>query len=68
MGWENLMIAAEYDGDQHRKDRTQYVKDMRVLRKLGRMGWIVIRVIKEDRDDEVVRRVHTALTSRGWKP
>jgi hypothetical protein len=39
---------------------------MRVLRKLAELGWIIIRVIKEDRDDEIIRRVHDALTSRGW--
>jgi hypothetical protein len=68
MAWEEFMVAAEYDGDQHRTSRPQYVKDMRVLRKLARMGWIVIRVIKEDRDDDIVERAWTALVSRGWRP
>ena len=68
MGWEEFMVAAEYDGDQHRTSRPQYVKDVRVLPKLERMGWIVIRVLKEDRDDEVIDRARTALTSRGWRP
>jgi hypothetical protein len=68
MAWEEFMVAAEYDGDQHRTSRSQYVKDMRVLRKLARMGWIVIRVIKEDRDDDIVERAWTALESRGWRP
>ena len=68
MGWEEFMVAAEYDGDQHRTSRPQYVKDVRVLPKLERMGWIVIRVLKEDRDDEVIDRARTALISRGWRP
>jgi hypothetical protein len=68
MAWEEFMVAAEYDGDQHRTSRAQYVKDMRVLAKLAAMGWIVIRAIKEDRDDEVVERAWTALVSRGWRP
>jgi hypothetical protein len=68
MGWEDYLVAVEYDGDQHRTDRTQYVKDMRVLRVLEQLGWIVIRVIKEDRDYEVVDRVRKALISRGWRP
>jgi very-short-patch-repair endonuclease len=67
MGWEEFTVAAEYDGDQHRTSRPQYIKDARVLPKLERMGWIVIRVLKEDRDDEVIDRVRTAL-SRGWRP
>jgi hypothetical protein len=68
MAWEEFMVAAEYDGDQHRTSRPQYVKDIRVWPKLARMGWIVIRAIKEDRDDEVVERARTALVSRGWRP
>ncbi len=68
MGWEEFMVAAEYDGDQHRTSRPQYVKDVRVLPKLERMGWIVIRALKEDRDHEVIDRARTALISRGWRP
>jgi len=68
MGWEDFMVAAEYDGDQHRTDRPQYVKDMRVLPKLERLGWIIVRVIKEDRRDEVIRQAWDAMVSRGWRP
>jgi hypothetical protein len=66
MGWEDFMVAAEYDGDQHRTSRPQYVKDLRVLPILERMGWHVIRVIKEDRDEDVIARVYEALCRRGW--
>lgn len=68
MGWEDFKVGSEYDGDQHRTDRPQYVKDMRVYRKLARLRWDVVRVIKEDRDAEVVQRAYHAMTSRGWKP
>lgn len=68
MGWEQFKVAAEYDGDQHRTDRSQYVKDIRRIPTLERRGWIVIRVIAEDRADDVIDRVYRALTSRGWKP
>jgi hypothetical protein len=68
LGWEDFMVAAEYDGDQHRTNRDQYVKDIKVLRKLERLGWIVVRVIKEDREDDIVQRARNALVSRGWKP
>jgi len=33
----------------HRKDRRQYVKDIARIRMLEDMGWIVIRVIAEER-------------------
>lgn len=68
MGWERYRVAAEYDGDQHRSDRRQYVRDQRRLRKLGDLGWIVIRVIAEDRPEDVVTRVRNALLARGWRP
>jgi hypothetical protein len=68
MGWEKYKVAVEYDGDQHRSDRRRYVKDQRRLRKLEQMGWIVIRVIAEDKPDDVVRRVRAALLARGWRP
>ena len=68
MGWEDFMVLSEYDGDQHRTDRQQYVKDMRVIPEIERLGWIVLRVIKEDRRYDVVRAARDALVSRGWRP
>jgi hypothetical protein len=67
MGWEKYKVAVEYDGDQHRSDRRQYVRDQRRLRKLKAMGWIVIRVIAEDRPADVIRRVRQALAARGYR-
>ncbi|HZU45864.1 MAG TPA: DUF559 domain-containing protein [Mycobacterium sp.] len=67
MGWEKYKVAVEYDGDQHRSNRRRYAKDQRRLRKLEEMGWIVIRVIAEDKPDDVVRRVRAALLARGWR-
>jgi hypothetical protein len=68
MGWEKYKVLSEYDGDQHRTDRAQYVKDMRVIPKIERLGYIVQRVIKEDRPTEIVRRAWDAMVSRGWRP
>jgi hypothetical protein len=45
MGWENIMVAVEYDGQHHRTDPDIYAKDIARLEKLHRKGWIVIRVI-----------------------
>jgi hypothetical protein len=66
MGWEDFMVAAEYDGDQHRTNRPQYVKDVRVLPKLQRMGWDLVRMLKEDRDDDILDCAYRALVARGW--
>jgi hypothetical protein len=62
MGWEDVKVAVEYDGEQHRSDRRQYTWDIRRLEMLERIGWIVIRVVAGDRPAEVVGRVRTALT------
>lgn len=64
MGWEEWMVAVEYDGDQHRTDRRQYVRDIRRLELLAELGWIVIRVVAEDGTAEILRRIRTALTAR----
>lgn len=68
MGWEDFMVASEYDGDQHRTNRLQYVKDLRVVPKLERLGWTVLRVIKEDRPYETIQRAWDAMVARGWRP
>jgi Protein of unknown function (DUF559) len=67
MGWERFKVAVEYDGDQHRSSRRQYVRDMRRLKALEACGWIVVRVIAEDPPDDVVRWVRVALRRRGYR-
>lgn len=67
MGWEGFKVALEYDGDQHRSSRKQYVRDLRRLKALEDCGWIVIRVIAEDRPKDVVGRVREALRRRGYR-
>jgi hypothetical protein len=67
MGWESYKVAAEYDGDQHRTSRRQYVRDIRRLNALEERGWIVVRVIAEDRPADVVNRVREALRRRGYR-
>lgn len=69
MGWEDIKVAVEYDGEQHRTDRRQYTWDVRRLELLERLGWIVVRVVAGDRPDDIVRRVRAAIarrTSQHW--
>jgi len=61
MGWEDARVAVEYDGDQHRTDRTQYVKDIRRADALAALGWTLIRVVAEDSRASILRRVRSAL-------
>jgi hypothetical protein len=64
MGWPDVKVAVEYDGEQHRRDRGQYARDVRRLEMLERLGWIVIRVLASDRPVEIIRRVRAALARR----
>ena len=64
MGWEDVKVAVEYDGDQHRNDRYQYNWDVRRSEILHRLGWTVIRVVAGDRPADIVRRVKSALAGR----
>lgn len=65
MGWRETMLAVEYDGDQHRTDRAQYVKDQRRIPRISACGWEVIRVVAEDRPADIVARVYEAHLRRG---
>ncbi len=64
MGWEDVKVAVEYDGEQHRSDRRQYTWDIRRLEMLDRRGWIVVRVVAGDRSADIVRRIRAALARR----
>ena len=48
MGWDDVMIAVEYDGDQHRTDRIRYAWDVKRLRRVRQIGWHHVKVIAED--------------------
>ncbi len=64
MGWEGVKVAAEYDGEQHRRDRRRYTWDIRRRETLERLGWIVIRVVAGDRPAEIISRVRAGLARR----
>lgn len=64
MGWEEMKVAVEYDGDHHRTDRRQYGWDIRRSEMLQRLGWIIVRVVAGDRPAEIVRRVQAARARR----
>lgn len=64
MGWEEVKVAVEYDGEQHRNDRRQYTWDVRRLERLERLGWIVVRVVAGDRPGDIVHRVRAVRARR----
>ena len=64
LGWEDLKIAVEYDGDHHRSDKRTFGYDIVRLEEIASLGWIVIRVVAGTPRDEVVRRVRAAWAAR----
>ena len=68
MGWEKYKVAAEYDGDQHRTRRSQYVKDIQSKRTLARLRWESLNVVNEDSLAFIVDWATRALKARGWRP
>jgi hypothetical protein len=64
MGWEDVKIAAEYDGDHHRVDRWQFNRDIARTETLTAMGWIVVRVTSQDTPGGILHRVESAFARR----
>lgn len=64
MGWEDVKVAVEYDGEQHRSDRRQYRWDIRRREMIERRGWTVVRVVAGDPRADIIRRVQAALAGR----
>ncbi|BBX72368.1 hypothetical protein MSHI_02740 [Mycobacterium shinjukuense] len=54
------MLAVEYDGEQHRVSRDQFVKDIERLEYIQRVGWTHIRVLAGHREPDIIRRVRQA--------
>lgn len=64
MGWEELRVAAEYDGDHHRSDPAQFRRDVKRHEMLQRRDWIVVRILAADREYDIIRRVRAARARR----
>ena len=64
MGWEAIKVAVEYDGDHHRTDRTQFAKDVVRLEELADLGWLIVRVVADNREADVLERVQRAWDAR----
>ncbi|MCW2553427.1 MAG: hypothetical protein JWR78_3208 [Mycobacterium sp.] len=64
MGWEDVKIAVEYDGEHHRTDQGQYRWDVKRLRKIHERSWHHVKVIAGDRPWEILQRVASAWASR----
>jgi hypothetical protein len=64
MGWEDVKVAADYEGDQHRTDRRRFNRDIRKAEAVTRLGWTDIRVTVEDGEADIVKRIAAAYHRR----
>ena len=60
LGWRDVMVAVEYDGEQHRTDSAQFRGDVQRAEYIESLGWRRIRVLAGDRAADIVRRVERA--------
>ncbi len=60
MGWEDVMVAVEYDGEHHR-DRAVFCNDIIRAEYIAERGWKRVRVVAGQRPAEVLDRV-----ARAW--
>jgi hypothetical protein len=63
MGWEDVKVAADYEGDHHRT-RSRFNKDIRRHEEVTELGWIDVRVTSQDTEAGIVRRVKAAWDRR----
>jgi len=67
LGWEEAKVAAEYQGDHHRTDREQWMRDQARFAELASAGWLVLPCTAVDLrfPHAFAVRVLAALAARG---
>jgi very-short-patch-repair endonuclease len=60
MGWEEIMLALEYDGDHHRTNRDRFAYEIERAEDIHALGWTVVRVAARNRPAGVLRRIERA--------
>ncbi|MBJ7337947.1 hypothetical protein [Mycolicibacterium sp.] len=65
MGWDDVLVAADYDGYQHLTDRRRYVHDIGRNEMVARQGWFDLHVVAEHSPAYVLRRTADAFAQRG---
>lgn len=64
LGWEDMKIAMDYEGEHHRTNRRRYNHDIRKAETVTRLGWTDIRITAEDGEGSIVQRLSTAWHRR----
>ena len=60
MGWEDIMLALEYDGDHHRTNRERFAYQIERAEDLHQLGWTVVTAAARHPSASVLRRVERA--------
>ncbi|MGV0715961.1 type IV toxin-antitoxin system AbiEi family antitoxin [Mycolicibacterium sp. XJ662] len=68
MGWDEPMIALDYDGEQHQTDRPRFVHDIGRNALVECQGWLDIHVVKEHSRGFTLHRLREAAERRRWFP
>ncbi|WP_445169783.1 endonuclease domain-containing protein [Mycolicibacterium sp. Dal123E01] len=68
MGWPEILVAVEYDGEHHRTSRVAYALDAERHDYLRSIGWIVVRVLADHTRADVIRRVGREWDARSIVP
>jgi very-short-patch-repair endonuclease len=64
MGWEDRMLALEYDGEQHRLDPVQYAYDIQRSEDIAELGWTRLRAVKKHSAADVLCRLDRMWRSK----
>jgi hypothetical protein len=64
LGWEDVKIALEYEGDHHRTNRRQLCRDIERYEALPALGWTTIRVMAEHTRGGILARLAVAWARR----
>lgn len=64
MGWEEIKLAVDYEGEHHWMDRRRFNHDIRRAEAVAELGWTDIRVTAEDTEGGVIGRVSAAWDRR----
>lgn len=68
MGWPDVMVGVEYDGEQHFTNPDDYAADIARLEFLAARGWLIVRVSAAQlrlRQSEIIDRVVKARRAHG---
>lgn len=63
MGWEDIKVGADYEGQDH-LSRRRANRDIRRAEGVANQGWIDVRVTVEDCEPDIIRRIGDARSRR----